>query len=235
MESLLEDLRKELKQKSDIYTYKSIQKFFKENIKAYGIKSKDINRISKEYFKRIEHLEKKQIFKYCTQLYQSGYLEEANISSNWSYRKRKEYTKEDIYIFEEWIDKYIDNWAKCDTFCNHTVGTIVDMYPELINILKEWSNSPNIWLKRASAVSLIVPAREGIYLTDIFEISNTLLLDQNDMVQKGYGWLLKEASKKHQQEIYEYVLSKRKIMPRTSLRYAIEKMPLEMKKEAMKK
>jgi 3-methyladenine DNA glycosylase AlkD len=55
------------------------------------------------------------------------------------------------------------------------------------------------------------------------------------MVQKGYGWLLKEASKRHQQEIYEYVLSKRDIMPRTSLRYAIEKMPLEMRKEAMRK
>lgn len=223
MESLLEDLRKTLKQISDPQISISIQKFFKESIKAYGIKSKDIDKISKEYFKRIKHLEKEQIFKYCTQLYQSGYLEEAGIASNWSYRKRKEYTKEDIYIFEEWIDKYIDNWVKCDTFCNHTVGTIVDMYPELIHTLKKWSNSPNIWLKRASAVSLIVPAREGKYLPDILEISSTLLLDQNDMVQKGYGWLLKEASKRHQQEIYEYVLSKRNVMPRTSLRYAIEK------------
>ena len=55
------------------------------------------------------------------------------------------------------------------------------------------------------------------------------------MVQKGYGWMLKVASQKHQKKVYEYVLSKRAIMPRTSLRYAIEKMPKEMKKEAMKK
>jgi 3-methyladenine DNA glycosylase AlkD len=55
------------------------------------------------------------------------------------------------------------------------------------------------------------------------------------MVQKGYGWMLKEASKPHQDEVYQYVLKHRKDMPRTALRYAIEKMPPEMKKEAMKR
>jgi 3-methyladenine DNA glycosylase AlkD len=90
-------------------------------------------------------------------------------------------------------------------------------------------------MKRAAAVSLIIPARRGKFLIDVFEISNLLLLDRDDLVQKGYGWLLKEASKLHQLEVYNYVLSKRKVMPRTALRYAIEKMPQDMKLEAMKR
>jgi len=55
------------------------------------------------------------------------------------------------------------------------------------------------------------------------------------MVQKGYGWLLKEESRKHLKEVYNYVIKNRKIMPRTALRYAIELMPKELKAEAMKK
>ncbi|MFA5105363.1 MAG: DNA alkylation repair protein [Candidatus Micrarchaeia archaeon] len=55
------------------------------------------------------------------------------------------------------------------------------------------------------------------------------------MVQKGYGWLLKEASRKHQKEVFDYVCAHRHEMPRTALRYAIELMPKEMRTEAMKK
>jgi 3-methyladenine DNA glycosylase AlkD len=90
-------------------------------------------------------------------------------------------------------------------------------------------------MKRASAVTLILPARKGLFLDDIFEIANILLEDGDDMVQKGYGWMLKEASRKHQREIFSYVMKNRPVMPRTALRYAIEKMPDSMRKRALVK
>jgi len=82
---------------------------------------------------------------------------------------------------------------------------------------------------------LIIPAKHGQFLPEIIRIADRLLLDKDDMVQKGYGWMLKEASEQHPDEVYQYVLKHRKDMPRTALRYAIEKMPPEMKAEAMKK
>ena len=78
----------------------------------------------------------------------------------------------------------------------------------------------NRWMKRAAAVSLIVPAKRGKFLKDIFEIADMLLTDTDDMVQKGYGWLLKEASRLHQKEVSNYVARNKKVMPRTALRYA---------------
>ena len=90
-------------------------------------------------------------------------------------------------------------------------------------------------MKRASAVSLIIPAGKGLFLDIIFEIADNLLLDKDDLVQKGYGWMLKAASKSHQQEVFDFVMKNKSIMPRTSLRYAIEKMPNEMRKQAMDK
>jgi 3-methyladenine DNA glycosylase AlkD len=74
-----------------------------------------------------------------------------------------------------------------------------------------------------------------MFLGNVFEIADLLLTDNDDMVQKGYGWLLKEASRKHQKEVFDYVMRNKKAMPRTALRYAIELMPKDMKAEAMKK
>jgi 3-methyladenine DNA glycosylase AlkD len=55
------------------------------------------------------------------------------------------------------------------------------------------------------------------------------------LVQKGYGWLLKEASRKHTDKVFAYVMKNKRQMPRTALRYAIELMPKELKAEVMKK
>ena len=72
-------------------------------------------------------------------------------------------------------------------------------------------------------------------LSDAFEVADTLMMDEEDLVQKGYGWMLKEATHEFPDEVYRYVLKHRAVMPRTALRYAIEKLPPAMRKEAMKK
>jgi 3-methyladenine DNA glycosylase AlkD len=162
-------------------------------------------------------------------------LEESFIACNWSYELHKSFVVEDLAWMEKWVDQYLNNWASCDTLCNHTIGSYIERFPEQIAVLKKWAVSPNRWMKRAAAVSLIIPARKGLFLKDVFEIADILLLDPDDMVQKGYGWMLKVASQKHQQEVFDYVMAHKKEMPRTALRYAIEKMPKELKLLAMAK
>jgi len=112
---------------------------------------------------------------------------------------------------------------------------LIEMYPELIAKLKEWALSDNRWVKRASSVSLIIPARRGKFQSDIFEIADILLKDVDDMVQKGYGWMLKAASQADQKAVFDFVMERRSVMPRTALRYAIEKMPADLKAQAMAK
>ena len=108
------------------------------------------------------------------------------------------------------------------------------MFPSYLSGLKIWAKSTNRWVKRASAVSLIIPARKGKFLEDIFEIADILHSDKDDMVQKGYGWMLKAASQSHQEEVFNYVFRKSNATD-ISLRYAIEKMPAELKVRAMAK
>jgi 3-methyladenine DNA glycosylase AlkD len=174
-------------------------------------------------------------FDVCDQLWQSGYIEESFIACNWSYRIHKKYEPGDFRIFEKWVNTYVNNWASCDTLCNHTIGEFIQMYPAYVSRLKEFAKSDNKWMRRASAVSLIIPAKRGKFLKVILELADILLLDKDDLVQKGYGWMLKAASQSHDREIFDYVIRKKEIMPRTALRYAIEKMPKHLKTIAMER
>jgi 3-methyladenine DNA glycosylase AlkD len=235
METIIEKIRKELKRNADEKTRIQGEKYFRENVKIYGLKSAQLEKISKGFYKLLPDTKKVKIFKLCEELWKSGYLEEAGIACMWSYNVRKQYEPSDFKVFEDWVSKYVTNWAACDTLCNHSVGTLIEMYPSFLSGLKKWARSKNRWVKRASAVSLIVPARKGLFLDDIFEIADILHSDPDDMVQKGYGWMLKAASQAHQEDVFNYVMRRKATMPRTSLRYAIEKMPQELKARAMAK
>lgn len=235
MRPIINTIRNELKQNSDPHTKTTGQNFFKEKIKVYGVKAALVTRIAKAHDKEILTLDKKEAFDLCEELWQSGFIEESFIACHFSYLIRKTYEPADLKVFEKWVNNYVSNWASCDTLCNHTVGTFVEMYPEYLENLKKWARSKNRWTRRASAVSLIIPARHGKYLQDIFEISDILLMDGDDLVQKGYGWMLKAASEANQKEVFDYVMKNKDRMPRTALRYAIEKMPKDLKVKAMAK
>ena len=233
----------------DEKTLVSGDRYFKEEVKLYGVRIPVVNEIGRLAFEKVHGLPKQEIFGLCEELWKSGYSEEGYIACNWSYYIHEQYEPADFAIFERWVSDYITNWATCDTLCNHSVGEFVTMYPEYVTKLKKWARSDNRWVKRAAAVTLIIPARKGLFLDDVLEIADTLLLDGDDLVQKGYGWMLKAASmsepiarnadpetrRKHTETVFDFVMARRATMPRTALRYAIEKMPPELKAEAMRK
>lgn len=233
MENILDKIRVELTNNSDEKTLAGSQHFFKEMIKCYGVKTPIVSKISKEFFKQIDSSPKYDIFNLCEKLLRSGYIEESFIACHWSYFIHKKYEPGDFQVFEKWINEYVTNWATCDTLCNHTVGEFIGMYPQYISKLKDMAKSDNRWMRRAASVTLIIPARKGKFLSDILEIADILLLDKDDLVQKGYGWMLKAASESNQNAIFDYVMKNKAIMPRTALRYAIEKMPKDLKTIAM--
>ena len=237
MPNIVEAIRKTLRAEGLESVRISGQRFFKEGqkVKLHGIKSAGVRKIAKTTFAKVKDLPKEQLFALCEPLWQSGYLEEISIACEWVYRTHKDFKPKDWTVFEHWIDAYITNWAACDTFCNHTVGTFLEMYPQYVRKLPAWAKSTNLWKRRAAAVSLILPARKGLFHKEIFELAEILLLDTEDMVQKGYGWMLKEAGNFDEQAVFRFVMKHKAVMPRTALRYAVEKMPKSLKIQAMKR
>ncbi len=235
MKEVLEKVRRELKEASDEKTREQGLRFFRENVNLYGIRAKTVSEIARTNYALIRIAGKDEILDLCDSLWKSGMMEESFVACMWSEKQVPGFLPHDFTLLEKWVQNYVNNWASCDTLCNHTVGDFIQKYPDYLSDLKKWARSENRWVRRASAVSLIIPARRGKFIDDIFEIADILLTDSDDMVQKGYGWMLKEASKPYQREVFDYVVRHKAVMPRTALRYAIEKMPPEMRAAAMSK
>jgi 3-methyladenine DNA glycosylase AlkD len=212
------------------------QQFEKEKLeKPMVLRTGIVRKTSAEHFREVRNLPKDDILKLCEELLKenNGVLRE--IAFDWAYRLQKSYEKKDFRIFERWLKKYVKGWGSCDHLCVHPLGHLILQYPELAAKTKKWARSKIRWKKRAAAVALIPALRRKLLLKEAFQTADILLQDQEDLVQKGYGWMLKEASNRYPKEVFQYVIKNRKKMPRTALRYAIEKMPRAWKKEAMKR
>ncbi len=190
MDPVIRTIRSEFARNADEKIRESGQRYFKEDVHLYGLKTATVHQLNKVWFSLVRERPKAEIFELCEELWRSGYLEESFTACEWSYFLHKSYEPADFGIFERWVGTYVSNWASCDALCNHTVGEFIEMYPEFLSGLRIWARSQNRWMRRASAVTLIIPARKGKFLDDIFAIADILLTDADDMVQKGYGWML---------------------------------------------
>ncbi len=199
------------------------------------IRTPIIRRVSSEQYRTIRGLPLKTIFKYCEQLLDRKRYEERMVAFDWAYRRRKEFVPGDFARFERWLKEYVDDWAACDDLCVRPLGWFLYLIPEMAGHLAKWTGSKNRWIRRASAVALIPSLRKGEQLDLAFEIAHRLLLDDDDLVRKGYGWMLKEASHRFPRDVFRFVMKQKVEMPRTALRYAIEKLPADQRKQAMKR
>lgn len=233
---MIQDIRKDLKENIDLKYKKGAINFFKEPIKVYGVRSKIVYQITQKYFSEIKVLDKKEFFTLSEQMLKSNFHEEAIIVFTWTQKLIKKFDASDFKIFEGWLNRYVNNWGKVDALCPHTINYFVQNYPTVIPRIKKWTSSKNRWMRRAAAVSFISGSRDFPQrknLKDIFWIAKKLIKDQDDLVQKGYGWMLKRAAENFERDVFNFVMKYKKEMPRTALRYAIEKMPKELKDKIM--
>jgi hypothetical protein len=104
------------------------------------------------------------------------------------------------------------------------VSFLIDKFPRLADTVESWNRSPNLWLRRASAVSFAKPAGKGRYLEHAYRIVTVLMPDSHDLIHKACGWLLREAGKADAARLERY-LEHGPAIPRTTVRYAIERFP----------
>jgi 3-methyladenine DNA glycosylase AlkD len=234
-DKIIQEIREELEKSAEEEYLQSVQRFFKEEVKLLGVRIPVLRKISQKYFKSIKERSKQEIFNLCEKLLESGWGEERGIAFDWAYRLRDKLEEKDFPLLESWLKKYVSNWGACDSLCCGALGYFIHQYPEYFAKVQKWAVSKNRWERRASAVVMIYSIDQKISLEPVFEIADILLLDEDDMVQKGYGWMLKVASNHEPKKVFEYVMKNKKEMPRTALRYAIEKMSPDLKKQAMVK
>jgi len=232
---LIHDMHLDLQAAIDPVYKAGVTRYFKENIQVYGVRVPQVRKIAAKHALLFKKEPLSELWLLSEQLLKTGYMENATIAIALVYKRKVEWRVQDFATLERWVHTYVSNWAICDDLCNHCIGYCIATYPEVLPKVYAWTVSNNRWVRRAAAVSLIIPARAGNNLVDVLNIATLLLHDADDLVQKGCGWMLKEAAKKHQQEIVSFIEKHKKTMPRTMLRYAIELMPADTKKRLMNK
>jgi 3-methyladenine DNA glycosylase AlkD len=235
MDDVIDRLQREIKAVDTPENRTDYQRFFKEKLEhPVGLRTPILRGVSNKVFKDIRSRDKQEILAVCDRLLAGGKRYMRFFALDWAGKVEKEYTRDDFTLFERWLKRYVDNWGTCDHLCG-VLGAVIAMFPDLSARRKPWIASDNMWLRRAAAVALIEPVKRGILIKDVFRTAEALMADGEDLVQKGYGWMLKVAGDYFFEDVHRFVMKHRDHMPRTALRYAIEKWPAAKRKQAMRR
>ena len=120
----------------------------------------------------------------------------------------------------------VNNWDLVDTSAPHIIGDYLYKNPEKSKILFEFSSSENLWVRRISIVSTFAFIKNNEFNTTL-EITKLLLNDNHDLIHKAVGWMLREIYKRDEGLIKRFLRQNYAQIPRTTLRYAIERMDKE--------
>ena len=135
----------------------------------------------------------------------------------------------DLYLSQT---KHINNWDLVDLSCRFIVGEY--LLDKSRDILYQLAQSSLLWDNRIAIVSTYAFIRKG-QLDDTYALSDLMMHHPHDLMHKAIGWMLREAGKRDANRLYNYVMSHRADMPRTMLRYAIEKFSPEERSILMKR
>lgn len=213
--------------------------FFKdyEDVRFYGLAVPEARAVERDFFASVKGawaLEDAMAF--CSLLIREPQLEAKQIGIEVLARFKRQFTPELLKPIKGWLaENQCSNWATTDALCGVVLAPLLQGYPELIAQLKHWTRDENLWVRRAAAVPLCGLARRGQYLDDAYEIAEALLGYPEDLIHKATGWLLREAGKTDAMRLETFLLSRGPRIPRTALRYAIEKFPPEKRKTLLAK
>ena len=126
------------------------------------------------------------------------------------------------------------NWGLVDNLAPSVLAPLIDLHPELVPEVVSWTDSPNQWVRRGATVAFVpLVRRKKKHLGTAYRIASRLFDDEEDLMHKAVGWLLREAGKVDSDRLRTYLLKHGPKIPRTSVRYAIERFPKEERKKLL--
>ncbi|MBM3727220.1 MAG: DNA alkylation repair protein [Acidobacteria bacterium] len=202
----------------------SMQRFFKGPVELRGARADDLRQLGADLYRTVKAWPAAERNAFATALWESPFGEDGIVASYLLGRFGKRCGIAEFATCEGWITRYVQNWAQTDAVCTLPLAAAIAAAPELSARLTAWTASGNRWQRRSSAVALVKEVRAGRQAAQAIEIARRLLGDRDEMVQKGCGWLLKEACAKHRDLVVPFLETEGRLAPRLLLRYAAEKM-----------
>jgi 3-methyladenine DNA glycosylase AlkD len=211
-----------------------VQWFFKEEIKSHGWYTAALRR---EAVRLRRSMLKESGLNFVVgladKLFSGRVLEERVFAVLLLEKLTQHFGDAEFDLFESWLDR-IRSWADHDALAHYLIAPMVAADPARVKTVFRWAKSPDRWHRRAACVALIQGTRRKMFFPDILQLSGMLLRDQDDMVQKGLGWLLRETAKADPTRTVPYLMGIRDRAPRLVLRTACETLPRKTRMQILR-
>ncbi len=204
----------------------SYQRFFKEPVDWFGVENKLVQQIQRDLLKRTRgSWSIRDAVNFCKAMVKDPHMEARGTGFQLVAGFVPEAPPELLADIKKWLERSCGNWGLVDNLAPSVLGPLIERYPELIPEVRTWTGSSNLWLRRGAVVAFVPLVKHKRFLKEAYGIATSLLSDDEDLMHKAVGWLLREAGKSDMKRLERYLLSKGPKIPRTTVRYAIEKFP----------
>ena len=214
---------------------KGVQWFFKDEIKSHGWYTADLRRAAMRSRREVRKEHGLDfLVAVADDLFAGSVLEERIVAVFLLEKLDAEFGDDEFKRFDSWLDR-ISSWADHDALVHDLIAPMIAGKPARAKTVFRWAKSPNRWRRRAACVALIRGAQARMFFSEIQKLSDLLLADEDDMVQKGLGWLLRETTKFDAARTVPYLMKIRSRAPRLVLRTACETLPVTTKKRILRR
>jgi 3-methyladenine DNA glycosylase AlkD len=220
---------------ADAERARQVQRYFKETVRSFGVTSPAVRGLAREVHEatrkewRIE-----EAIELCDLLFPRPELEAKSVAALVLLRHQKAFRRELFQKLHGWLrSNHLGNWASVDTLCPQALGVLLARFPELLPRIERWARDPNRWVRRASIVAFLKLVKRKEYLDPAYAMAARHFASSDDLVQKADGWLLREAGKRDMERLEQFLLAHGPGVPRTTLRYAIERFPVKKRRELL--
>jgi len=226
-------IRRVLKDGGSAPHAEGVQWFFKEEIQSRGWYTAELRKVAVR-FRRAILRERNLDFlvKVADRLFRGRVLEEKVFGVFLLEKVVDQLGDAEFRLFESWLSR-ISSWADHDGLVHYLIAPMIAAEPIRARSVFAWAKSSNRWHRRAACVGLIRGTWRKRFFPEIVRLSNLLLPDKDDMVQKGLGWLLRETAKYNRAKTVSYLLKICSRSPRLVLRSACETLPPTTRKKIL--
>jgi 3-methyladenine DNA glycosylase AlkD len=212
---------------------KGVQWFFKDEVKSHGWYAAKLRSVAVRFRGRIrEEFGLDFLLQVADKLFVGRILEEKVFAVFLLEKLTEEFGDAEFRLLESWLPR-ISSWADHDGLVHYLIAPMVAAKADRIRNVFRWAKSSDRWHRRAACVALIQGTRRKMFFPEIKRLSDLLLSDEDDMVQKGLGWLLRETAKADAKRAVPYLMSIRERSPRLVLRTACETLPARLRKKIL--
>ena len=210
-----------------------VEWFFKQEIKSRGWYTGELRKVAVRFRRSILNDRGQEfLVAVADKLFRGRVLEEKIFAVLMLEGQTAKFGDREFRLFETWLDR-VSTWADHDSVVSYLIGPMIAAEPSRAKAVFPWAKSRDRWHRRAAVVALIRAIREQKCRAEVVKITQALLSDRDDMVQKGLGWLLREAAKYDRERTLPLLMKIRTKAPRLVLRTACETLPPEFKQQIL--